>query len=167
MKTQAALLLLGISCFAQDSPPLQISAVVDRDTNAERIVSFRIKNAGTKPIQAYVAAVKITDGARIVDVYKTQQIAFTKGAIYREGAEWTEELSLAPKAGADGQRLTVSRPEIDFVLFEDGTRWGPDQFRLAARIRGEIAGVSFERARLSDLLRRKGIAAVVNDILDH
>lgn len=164
MKRAVALLLLTAAGFAQDGSPLRIRSLSVSDRDADQRVSFRVKNAGSRPILAYVSYVEVKDGARIMEVYKRQHIAFDRSAVYQPDAEWSEEYSLALPRGAAGPALVVAQPRIDFVLFEDGTQWGPDQYRLASRIRGEIAGVTFEHARLRDLLKRKGIEALVTDL---
>lgn len=164
MRLPLTLLLASIPGFGQDGSPLLTWDFSVKDSGTEQTVSFRVKNSGTKPIIGYVSFIRTNDGVTIIEVYKRHHVAFHRSAVYKPGAEWTEEFSLSSLRGAAGQALSVSKPEIDFVLFEDGSRWGPDQYRLASRIRGEIAGVTLEHARLSDLLKRKGVEAVVKDL---
>ncbi len=164
MKCPLALLLLAAAGFAQDGSPLRMGDLSIVDRGAEAAVSFRVKNVGSKPILAYVSYVAVKDGARILDVYKQQHLAFQRSALYQPDAAWTEEYSVPPLRGPAGQALQLAEPEVDFVLFEDGTHWGPDRHHLAPRIRGEMAGVTFEHARLRDLLRQKGIDALVQDL---
>lgn len=164
MKSAVAWFLLTAAGFAQDVSPLRISDLSVADRGAEQLVSFRVKNTGAKPILAYVSFVTAKDGARVMEVYKRQHIAFQRSALYQPGAAWTEEFSLPSLPGAARPCPPAAQPEIDFVLFEDGTHWGPDRYRLASRIRGEIAGVTFEHARLREVLRQKGVEALVKDL---
>lgn len=152
---------------SQELAPLSVSAASVRDESSQPTVSYKIRNTSGKNIVAYVSFVETRDGSTVVEAYKRQHIAFNKSALYKAGADWSEEFSLSSLRAPNGAPLTVSAPQIDFVLFEDGTRWGPDRFRLSSRIRGEIAGVAFEHARLRDWLRRAGVEELLKDLASH
>jgi hypothetical protein len=49
---------------------------------------------------------------------------------------------------------------VDYVLFEDGTAWGPDELKLAARIAGTRQGWHSAYAHLRSILNKQGVAGL-------
>lgn len=79
------------------------------------------------------------------------------------GSSFTDKLRHAPLISADDRPLDYDI-RVDFVVFEDGSTWGPDTKLQGARLAGTLHGIQQERARLQRLLANKGQAALVADI---
>jgi hypothetical protein len=145
-----------------DQPPVEVELVtIQAPQGQERF--WRVKNVSQKDVSAYVACVP-NDTGRCnqihTTVYATSPAPFDR---LRPG-ETREEPHLKLTAAAPPK--PVVRATVDYVLFADGSTWGPDTRTQSLWIRGVIHGTRGTLARLKRLLDTQGTSAVIEEILN-
>ncbi|HTV55028.1 MAG TPA: hypothetical protein VMI06_08930 [Terriglobia bacterium] len=170
---QRALALLGIlvaSLFASGAqqpakPPLVIASV----SYQGGAVSFDLTNASQKPIRADVIACTLQAAKLHLAVLTVQQTS-----IYGLGPDLLVVPAFDPGLthheqfkGIPGSPIGQVRScslSVDYVLFTDGTGWGPDTRNSSRAIRGVIAGYNRAVLGLQRKLQQSGADAVLQYI---
>ena len=159
----AAVLLTGAFTALQaqpasrDQPPLQVQ-LVTAETSQGQEYFWRVKNVSQKDVSAYVACVPNETG-RCTQIHTTVYATSSPPLDRLRPGETREE----PHLKATGARppKTVLPATVDYVLFADGSAWGPDTRRQSLWIRGVIQDARGTLARLKRLLDTEGVGAVV------
>jgi hypothetical protein len=68
-------------------------------------------------------------------------------------------------AKSDGTPVSF-KVSVDYVLFKDGSTWGPDSMKQSLNIMGTQQGWRQSRAHLKQLLAERGIQAVAEALAD-
>jgi hypothetical protein len=123
----------------------------------------RVTNASAKKVQAYVLAVDAVDDSGKV-VFRVSEISM-RGLqpppydAFAPGEASQDEIRL-PQRENGGAALKVGRVALDFVLYTDGSSWGPDTKKESVRVRATIAGWRTAIAYMRSVLKEKGPSAV-------
>lgn len=141
-----------------DQPPIQVELVtIQAPQGPEQF--WRAKNVSHKDVSAWVACVP----------NETGRCNLTHGVVYATGpspsnrlrpGETREEPRLRLTEAAEPPK-TVVPATVDYVLFSDGSAWGPDARRQSLWIRGVIHGARGTIARLKRILDTQGTDAVI------
>ncbi len=152
----------------QQQPVETSEPVVSRGVEGD-IVTFSMTNISAKAIRGYVFIVDTFDlngkslGGPICSTEKAPSPG-SKGE-YSPGERWTENVELAVRLTDGTPLITASaRITLDYVLFADGTGWGPNKSKQAVALGRIRQGVLHERDRLRTLLQTKGVQALLDDL---
>jgi hypothetical protein len=167
-RTLALLALISLPvCGAQQpgKPPLVISNVSQQGGT----VSFDLTNTSQKPIRADVIACTVR-GANPRSAALTVQQTSIYGLgpdllvapAFDAGLTHHEQFGSIPRS--PGGRFDSCSLSADYVLFTDGTGWGPDTRNSSRAIRGAIAGYNRAVLGLQRKLQQSGSDAVLQYI---
>jgi hypothetical protein len=131
-------------CGADTDAPIKYSFQADAAPPDGKL-EFRMENTSAKPIAAFVLRFVYRDKegkTSIVQTYGvvTRGLGLSKGrASFQPGEQWSD----AVKASAG----EPSEVQLDLVMFEDGTNWGPNKSKYLERYTGMQAGAKMEREK--------------------
>lgn len=165
MKALLKLLFLSALLGASQAPKSQPIAAIDLRTQGSSTV-VDIVNSSVKSIAGYVLEVtpkSVLLPAKGGFVHVVALRPGGKTGVIWPGSRFTDELRNAPMKTADNKPIEYSI-RVDFVVFDDGSTWGPDTKSQGDRLAGTISGIKQERARLQRLLANKGESALINDL---
>jgi hypothetical protein len=148
---------LAAQAAAGDQPPLEVERVIIQSPEGERHL-WRVKNVSQKDVSAFVACIHNEKGLCVhmhTTIYATRP---GPSGRLRPG-ETREEPP--PKLAGAAPAKAVARPTLDYVLFADGSAWGPDSRGQSHVIRAAIAAARGTLAWLKRVLDTQGINAVV------
>jgi hypothetical protein len=159
------IILLARSAFPAPKPPLAISNVSHQGTT----VSFDLTNASPKPIRADVIACTLrgaTPHSPVLTVQQTSIYGLGPDLLlvpaFDAGLTHHEQFGHIPRSPS-GEARSCSL-SVDYVLFTDGSGWGPDTQNSSRAIRGVIAGYNRAVLGLQGKLRQSGSNAVLQYI---
>lgn len=147
LKASVPVLLLALTLTARDADqnaPIKYS-VQNAATQPAGQVAFSMENTSAKPIAAYVLRIVCRDRdgkTTLVETYSaiTRGLGLGKGRpSFRPGEQWSESVK-AP--GGDPAEV-----QLDLVLFEDGTHWGPNKANRLERLLGMRAGARLQQSQ--------------------
>jgi hypothetical protein len=125
-----------------DSAPLSMTyRVEDRTTPAQVVLD--LQNVAGKPVAAYaIRLVRRGEDGKVISTrahsVSTRGLGLSLGrASFQPGEKWSETIT-AP----EGQPLEA---QLDLVVFEDGSHWGPNKARQLERFQGLRDGARLER----------------------
>jgi hypothetical protein len=130
------------------------------------VVPLYVSSKSPKNILAYVLCAEFFDGSgrKMGLATKTSNKAIgSPSAVRYFGAQtsWQDDFEIP--ASGDG-RAVSHKISVDFVLFQDGSRWGPDTTKTSLKIEGVIQGYKLERARLRRIAQTHGVKALLDDL---
>lgn len=123
---------------AASAPPLRISQRIGTAG-----ITLEMQNVSGQPVAAYaVRLVRQDESGKTISVRThstaTRGLGMSYGRpSFQPGEKWNETVSMP-----EGAPTLV---QLDLVLFEDGTYWGPNKSRELERFLGMKAGARFER----------------------
>lgn len=126
-------------------------------------LSFNLTNTSSKTIAGCRVLSKILKQGRIVGDYGYTRVDLAGVGNMGPGQVVPVELHIG-KEEARGLTESDIRIAVDYVVFEDGTTWGPDTEKLGRAIKAEISGARAERRRLKMLLTKYGPQKVVEEL---
>jgi hypothetical protein len=133
--------ILGISPKGQEFPNRFEVEIYNQ--SAKGIIAYAIATRGNGPLTGRAAELK---GPRPgVDVIP-------------DSARWTADLNVTPD-DPKGSEIYV-----DYVKFDDGTTWGPNNSHYAEWVDGFLMGYRSGKAGLRSLLKRDGVEALLAEI---
>lgn len=133
--------ILGISPKGQDFPNRFEVEIYNQ--SAKGIIAYAVATRSFGPLTGRFAELK---GPRPgVDVIP-------------DSARWTAELNVAPD---DPQGSEIY---VDYVKFDDGTTWGPNNSHYAEWVEGFLIGYRSGKAGLRSLLKRDGVEVLLAEI---
>lgn len=149
---------LGFSqTVAPKEQPLAIKSVGTDPTN----FSYTVTNVSGKDVRAYTLSIKFIDinGAVVSSNNKTAIRGLGPGGatVYKPGEIMAGNLGRLRVSGG----IRAYAGTLDYVLFADGTSWGPDKFKTSLEIQGMLNGRRAALEGLKDMLARQGPDAVV------
>lgn len=99
------------------------------DNNLTNSFVLRLRNDSTKALRGYVVGVFYPDpkrgGVRLEEIVENVVFPFSTQKLPAPGAEWERTICRLPP-GTDPTSVSV---KVDLVGFEDGSKWGPGEFR--------------------------------------
>jgi hypothetical protein len=136
---------------AQEPPPIDISAV---ENPTDKVVpgapagappvttiSYTFRNAAKKDIAACVVVTEFYDGETKVMQQMTRLISgHPNASTLVPGSAWYPGVIARAVHQATGRPLDY-KPVLDYVVFTDGSTWGPDAMKNAGYIEGYLQGV--------------------------
>jgi len=150
-----ALALAAAGAVASDEAPMAVAAVSGENGRAVAHVT----NVSAKKVRAYVLAVDAVDdsgkvifretGISIRGLEPPPHDAFAPG-------ETSEDEIRLPRRKSGGPELRAGKVSLDFVLYADGSSWGPDTAKGSVRVRATISGWRTAIGYLQSVLREKG-----------
>lgn len=151
--------------FPEKTPPVELHEDAVESTSDGAKARLRLVNRSAKNVRGYVILSEFLDSDGKVYMDATQIRLHPPHRPHRihsfnAGESWTEEFKL-PLANGRVVNHTVA---LDYVLFEDGTSWGPDSRHLSFKIMGILEGFRVERLRLQQLYQQGGAQAVLEDL---
>ena len=100
------------------------------------------------------------DGTAVSRSFKVVSLPEEPNSGLAPGDAWYGQLEIP---SADG-RAVAHDLALDYVLFSDGTSWGPDAGGFSAHIAGQAQSRRVERARLREILERQGPEALAQEL---
>ena len=155
-------LVFASTCFPQTivssvADPVRLLGITPKRQDFPNRFEVEIYNQSTKGIIAYAVATRSSGPL-------TGRIAELKGPrpgvdVIPDSARWTSELNVPPD---DPQGSEIY---VDYVKFDDGTTWGPNDSHYAEWVDGFfLMGYRSGKAGLRSLLKRDGVEALVAEI---
>lgn len=152
MKLWISSLILGGLAFAAGPSPDAEPAMIEAKLKSPELsaaglqrVEADFRNLSAKPISAYAVVLRLKNEAGRTESRFTKTIA-VRGVMgsrarpdFAPGEAWSEAVGeFTLQQGGVGKL----RPEleVDYVLFADGTAWGPDKTKHSLYIQGLRAG---------------------------
>lgn len=152
-----------LSAQAPAGPPLKISNVSQKGP----VIAFDLTNVSRKTVRADAVACKLrgANGQTSGDMQQTAVYGLGPEMLampFRSGMAHQERFSGIPKDG-NGQFDSCAL-SIDYVLFTDGSAWGPDRRKASVEIHGIISGYDQALIDLQQKLRTNGANVVLQYI---
>lgn len=154
-------LALAPTCHAQTivssaADPVRLLSITPKRPDFPNRLEVELYNQSTKGIIAYAVATRSSGPL-------TGRIAELKGPrpgvdVIADSARWTAELNVPPD---DPQGSEIY---VDYVKFDDGTTWGPNNSHYGEWVDGFLMGYRSGKAGLRSLLHRDGVEALVAEI---
>ncbi|MCA1632920.1 MAG: hypothetical protein LC802_04160 [Acidobacteria bacterium] len=150
--------LPAVSIEPQDSTPLRIVSAtplfLDSETYTVRVI---LQNQSSKKVRAFAIAADNTSGGN------GGLVMFVNLARSNAVLVPTQMRSVDINYSQKGSPTNVTL-SMDFVELSDGSTWGPDVNKSQDRLSGQRAGAKIEGRRIRELLKAKGVAAVLASI---
>ncbi len=125
-----------------DAAPLGVTLRLDTSA-AEPSAVLEMENLAAKPVAAYaVRLIRREADGKVASItthaVSTRGIGMSMGRqSFQPGEKWTDTVKLPERQPVEAQ--------LDLVLFEDGTHWGPNKSKQLERFQGMREGARFER----------------------
>lgn len=161
------MLVLGQTPPPQELSPVDIvSASVSPRANGPLLI-LDLMNRSSKPIVGYSMTVWFIAGEKqpVWTLHTgVRGVASHDPAkkYFQPKISWQAKIRFP--AGVLGDKPFNHKVVLDYVLFEDGSNWGPDQNRESLYIRGLLRGWQDARGSLKALLDKKGVGAVIDEL---
>jgi hypothetical protein len=152
----AALPALAAQPVSSDPPPVDVELLTVQTSGGET-QSLRARNVSSKDVSAYVALMPNDAGPCCLT--RTTVLATAKPPRDRLRPGETREDPPVPAAAMAAK--PALRATVDYVLFADGSSWGPDTQHQSGSVRGLIQGTRATLARLKRILDTQGSGAVI------
>lgn len=128
--------------------------------------SYRLTNVSSKDVRAYTLAIRLLDktGADIGSVRKTGIRGLRPGGpdAFKPGEAMDEHLGKFQSS----RTVVGYASSLDYVLFADGSSWGPDKLKSSRDIQHLLEGRRATLAGLKEMLNKSGpdaVAAYLNE----
>jgi hypothetical protein len=149
----------------QEGSPIAVSieegVLRNEEKSLPKPLLFKLTNTSQKEIVAYVVAVKNLDartGKGPTNVFERTKVSETGPSPFAPGRTWRPH-RMFPALG-----VTEIIGRIDYVLFADGSRWGPDTLGRSASITAYLEGARDARRSMQILLEKEGPAALEGEV---
>jgi hypothetical protein len=152
----AAALVLG-----QSSSTAPLVVVATHGTGATLELSMT-NNSGKEIVASVVLVLfKTPKGSQIQAADVEDRTLRPGGSPLAPGVRATAEVSIPTQSGVE---LPMTETQVDYLLFSDGTSWGPDAAHLSLQIKGTRSGWAKAYRHLNATLTQQGKDAVVGEI---
>jgi hypothetical protein len=151
---------------SSSSPPLVISNVATSGAGIGTGITFDLTNASGKAIRAQVVAIDYfhatgAPGGRGFSMGIRGMSAPPQPNSLQAGEVVHERVRSIPVDSSDGTPLKF-KLSVDYVLFTDGSSWGPDTLKESRQVLGTLLGHDQALLALRDMLDQKGPDAVAD-----
>lgn len=138
---------MGLSAFLaaggeQSAAPLGVQLKAG-GSSPEPVAILEMENLSGKPVAAYaVRLIRRGDDGKAVSIrthaVSTRGIGLSMGrSSFQPGEKWSDAVKMPEGEPVEAQ--------VDLVLFEDGTHWGPNKSKQLERFQGLRDGARVER----------------------
>ena len=131
--------MAGMIAAQQIADPLSVSIASDDSVSHQTPIQLELANRSSKSIAAYVLMIDYYDAGG-KKAWSQARLAASSGVVptlkgrpFEAGKVWQESVMSHPVSGADRYTVKVA---VDYVLFTDGSRWGPDVARKSRQLDG-------------------------------
>ena len=131
--------MAGMIAAQQIADPLSVSITSDDSASNQTPIQLELANRSSKSIAAYVLMIDYYDAGG-KKAWSQARLAASSGVVptlkgrpFEAGKVWQESVMSHPVSGADRYTVKVA---VDYVLFTDGSRWGPDVARKSRQLDG-------------------------------
>jgi hypothetical protein len=150
---------------SSSSPPLVISNVVTSGAGTDMRITYDLANTSGKAIRAYVIAIDYTHatgapGGRFSLTGIRGMLAPPQPDSLQAGEVVHQTVRHIPLE-SDGTPLGF-KLSVDYVLFTDGSWWGPDTLKESRQVLGTLSGHDQALFVLKDILDQQGPDAVAD-----
>ena len=150
-------------------PATPVEIVIEQPALPGRPVRYTLTNHSHKPILGAVVAVMFYDanGARQIGPAEITAMSLVNSdPPLAPGAVKNVAINQSFVVGRGQHQAPPTRSELrlDYVLYQDGTHWGPDSTHSGARIPAMRLGASLELDQMRQLLQQGGAAALLQHI---
>lgn len=138
----AALGILAVAAPQPGAAPLSVAMRVDTAA-ADLAAVLEFENLSEKPVAAYaVRLIRRGEDGKVASItthaVATRSIGLSMGRqSFQPGEKWTDTVKLPERQPVEAQ--------LDLVVFEDGTHWGPNKSKQLERFQGLRDGARLER----------------------
>jgi hypothetical protein len=150
----------AIAVRSQPETPLFISSVNVVSSGPGSVeFTYSVTNASAKPVRAYAIKLEDEEGGVQVSSVTLYSLELTRSAMQPNESEVIPD-------GCDFRSGKVRRVvlSVDYVEFEDGTKWGADSTKSSERLAGQRAAAHAVSKRLLQILSSGNPADVVSAI---
>lgn len=144
----------GSQVGAVGKVPIEVETVIFETPDGQAVAS-RVRNVSEKEVVAYVACEPREKTGSGCD-----RIQIAVLATARPPRDRLRPGEILQDRRFQGPALKMSRATVDYVLFADGSSWGPDSKKQSLYIRGVIQGRRVTVAELKRTMETQGIRAV-------
>jgi hypothetical protein len=150
---------------SSSSPPLVISNVVTSGAGTDAGMSFDLTNASGKAIRAYIIAIDYfhatgAPGGRGSFTGIRGMLPPPQPDSFQAGEVIHQAIRSIP-VESDGTPVKF-KLSVDYVLFTDGSSWGPDTLKESREVLGFLSGHDQALFVLRDMVDQKGPEAVAD-----
>ncbi len=142
--------------------PLEIRGLSDRTTGGSTAATVTLANASEKAVAGFVLVASApsprTGRPRQIVRAQLRAVEDPGNDGYDPGAEFQVRFQVPPDFAVGSPDTQVS---LDYVLFVDGSGWGPDTTHRSLELKGVIRGSKLARAVLKRKLQTEGPDAVL------
>lgn len=126
-------------------------------------MNLTLTNVSGRAISASVVLVtfRTPKGSQVQAVDLEDSSLLPQATPLAPGAQATGAVSIPTQLGAE---LVIDQTQVDYVLFTDGSSWGPDTAHVSLQIKGMRAGWARAYSHLNATLKRQGKDAVTEEI---
>jgi hypothetical protein len=139
-----------------DSPVhLSVFQIAPSELNGSSVITLMVKNETANSVRAFAVALsegKSKTGVLLFNSHNDQQMLRAN------------EIKPITLRKTDEEILAGVTFSIDYVEFEDGSKWGADTFDSANSLAGERDGLRQAVAALADRLRTQGVTSLSRDL---
>ena len=164
----------GISTLAQpitEPAPLSVAEKVLTNT-ASPIIDLTVTNRSTKNVAAYSIIIQAVNaqGQLGPQITHTAVLAFNpsiSNGPYPNGLKAGDSQHtsrLRAVFAPDKQVIQNYRVSVDYVLFKDGSTWGPDAMKTSLKIAGILKGWQLSNSHLKEVMQTGGVNAVAAEL---
>lgn len=141
---------------APDNAPLAV-AISSLESQPAGTRQWRVRNISDKDIVAYSILAQCPEGSGSCRETYNAVLATARPPHdrLRPGESQERKFGSSPPTGA------TTHLSVDYVLFADGSEWGPDTKKQSLWIRGIIQGQRGTLARLKHVMETQGSGAVI------
>jgi hypothetical protein len=140
----------------QSKSPMRINILkVDTEDSYSPQVEFSVTNISEQSISAYSISYEAKVGNSSVG---GMTLTNNQENILYPSQSRTETINGLPKSSEPISHIMLM---VDYVEFTNNLSWGPDTYQSAELLDGQRTGMSAERNYLSELLKTRGPASVI------
>jgi hypothetical protein len=143
----------------QGNIPLHVQIVTEEGEEGT-VARWKVANVSGKDVIAYCVVVRCPEqreGCNLVHTTVAGMVSKPPGDRLRAGEVRDHRAGVPPGSG-------VWIPSVDYVLFADGSAWGPDTMKRSLYIEGVIKARRGIYVRLKHVLETEGVQALVDEV---
>lgn len=158
LATAAAILLTAGSWFGQAQVTPRLPLDVHSRMTGDNSVIWTVTNMSEKSIVAYTLAIK-TDDESAPNCRRSRTVI-----IDATNKPPNDRLLAGQSREERWNQGRTAQAVPDYVLFEDGSSWGPDSFHQAEFIRGAMSAWKSAKALYRSILEKEGVVGLAREL---
>jgi hypothetical protein len=141
----------ALASLTSEEPPMSVSLTIPPSAiNVSAVGEILVRNLDERPVSAFVLLLRVVNAAgktvssdRIV-VCSNEIVPGMKTGALRKGMEWRGKTAEMKPVSESALTYRIE-PTLDYVLFTNGERWGPDRAKASLYIEGMKQGAWVQR----------------------